>query len=83
MLLYHADFQVGRYISLERIIEESKATYYEALKASSQKWHEGKHDPNPWLNYFWGVLLRAYGEFEERVVMMYGSVSRTRLNPRT
>jgi Fic family protein len=67
LLLYHGDFQVGRYISLERIIEESKATYYEALKASSQKWHQGEHDPYPWINYFWGVLLRAYSEFEERV----------------
>jgi Fic family protein len=67
LLLYHGDFQVGRYISLERIVEESKATYYEALKASSQKWHEGAHDPYPWINYFWGVLLRGYREYEERV----------------
>jgi Fic family protein len=67
LLLYQFDYQVGRYISLERIIEESKKTYYEALKASSQRWHEGEHDPHPWLNYFWGMLLRAYGEFEERV----------------
>lgn len=67
LLLYHHDYQVGRYISIERIIEESKKTYYETLKQSSQKWHEGGHDPHPWLNYFWGVLLRAYHEFEERV----------------
>jgi len=67
LLLYQYDYQVGRFISLERIIEESKATYYETLKHSSQRWHEGGHDPYPWLNYFWGVLLRAYGEFEERV----------------
>ena len=67
LLLYHCGYEVGRYISIERIIEQSKVTYYESLKASSQKWHEGEHDPHPWLNYFWGVLLRAYGEFEERV----------------
>jgi len=67
LLLYHGDFQVGRYISLERIIEDSKATYYESLKASSAKWHEGAHDPHPWINYFWGVLLHAYDEFEDRV----------------
>jgi Fic family protein len=67
LLLYHDEIQVGRYISLERIIENSKVTYYEALKASSQKWHEGTHDPYPWIDYFWGVLLRAYQEFEERV----------------
>jgi len=67
LLLYHCDYQVGRYISIERIIEDSKATYYETLKASSQGWHDGEHDPHPWLNYFWGMLLRAYSEFEERV----------------
>jgi len=67
LLLYHSDFAVGRYISLERVIEESKETYYEALEASSHGWHEGKHDPHPWLNYFWGMLLAAYKEFEARV----------------
>ncbi len=67
MLLYQSDFEVGRYISLERIIEESKETYYEALGASSQGWHDGIHDPMPWLRYFWGVLIAAYKEFEARV----------------
>lgn len=67
LLLYHFDYQVGRYISLERVFEESKETYYEALERSSQGWHEGTHDIFPWLNYFWGVLLRAYKEFEDRV----------------
>ena len=67
LLLYHFNYDVGRYISLERIFEQSKETYYEALEASSQNWHKGQHNPNPWLNYFWGTLLRAYGEFEERV----------------
>jgi Fic family protein len=66
-LLYHFDYEVGRYISLERIIEESKETYYEALEASSQGWSEGCHDVFPWMRYLWGVLLRAYREFEERV----------------
>jgi Fic family protein len=67
LLLYHFRYDVGRYLSLERVIEESKETYYEALERSSQRWHEGRHDTRPWLDYFWGVLLRAYREFEERV----------------
>lgn len=67
LLLYHFDYQVGRYISLERIFEESKETYYETLEKSSKGWHQGEHDVFPWMNYFWGVLLRAYREFEERV----------------
>lgn len=67
LLLYHYDYQVGRYISLERIFEESKESYYETLEISSQGWHEGKHNIMPWMSYFWGVLLRAYREFEARV----------------
>lgn len=80
LFLYHFDFQVGRYISLERIFEESKETYYETLETSSQKWHQGKHDCFPWLNYFWGVLIRAYNEFEERVgTIRTGKGSKTEL----
>lgn len=67
LLLYHAGYEVGRYISLERIVEQSKETYYESLEASSQGWHERAHDPLPWMTYLWGVLVRAYREFEERV----------------
>lgn len=67
LLLYHFDYQVGKYISLERIFEESKESYYETLEYSSQGWHENTHDVMPWLDYFWGALIRAYKEFEERV----------------
>lgn len=67
LLLHRADYVVARYVSLDRVIEESKDTYYEALERSSQGWHEGRHDARPWLRYFWGVVLRAYAEFEERV----------------
>lgn len=67
LLLYHFDYQVGRYISLERIFEESKESYYDTLERSSQGWHQGKHNLLPWMTYFWGVLLRAYKEFEARV----------------
>ncbi len=66
-LLYHASYDVGRYISLERIFEESKDSYYETLEASSRGWHANEHDVRPWMSYFWGTLLRAYKEFEERV----------------
>lgn len=73
-MLYHFDYAVGRYISLERIFEESKESYYETLEASSQDWHEAAHNIAPWLDYFWGALLRAYKEFEERV----GTIERGR-----
>jgi Fic family protein len=66
-LLYHAGIDVGRYVSLERIVENSRESYYEALAKSSAGWHEAKHDLLPWLEYFMGVLLVAYREFEARV----------------
>ena len=66
LALYEHGFTVGKYISLERIVEQSKATYYETLNRSSQKWHETKHDYLPWFNYFLGTIIGAYKEFEER-----------------
>lgn len=67
VLLYQAGMNVGRYISIERIVEDSRESYYEALGKSSAGWHEGEHDLLPWLEYFLGVLLAAYREFEDRV----------------
>jgi Fic family protein len=66
LALYHHGFEVGRYISLERLVEESREDYYEVLRLSSQGWHDGRHDLIPWLNHFLTVLRRAYREFEER-----------------
>jgi Fic family protein len=66
LALYQHGFMVGKYISLERVVEQSKETYYETLNKSSQKWHEAKHDVIPWFNYFLGTVLAAYKEFEEK-----------------
>lgn len=65
--LYHLGYEVGRYISIERIIEQNKDRYYETLEQSSQGWHQGKHDPWPYINYLLFILKDAYREFEERV----------------
>jgi Fic family protein len=67
LLLYQSGYGVGRYISLERIVEQSKETYYEALKKSSTGWHDATHDLSHWWNYFLGMLVAAYKEFENRV----------------
>jgi Fic family protein len=67
LLLYQSGFEVGRFISLENIIEDTRQSYYDTLYASSQKWHQGKHSLVPWWEYFLGVmLLSAYREFERR-----------------
>jgi len=64
---YHLGFEVGRYISLERLIEQNKERYYETLEQSSLAWHEGRHDPWPYINYILSILKTACKEFEERL----------------
>lgn len=63
---YHAGLEVGRYVSLERLIEQNKERYYETLEQSSIGWHDGTHDPWPYMNYLLFILRRAYREMEER-----------------
>jgi Fic family protein len=64
---YHLGIEVGRYISLERLIEQNKERYYETLKLSSERWHEGRHDPWHYINFVCFILRSAYREFEERL----------------
>jgi Fic family protein len=67
LLLRSHGFQVIRYISLERLIEESKEEYYRVLKLCSQGWHEGRNEIIPWWNYFLSTLRGAYKEFQHQV----------------
>ncbi len=67
LALYQNEYEVGRFVSLERLVEESRGDYYEALRKSSEGSHEGKHDLLPWLHYFLAILRRAYGELETRI----------------
>ena len=70
LLLYRCGYLVGKYISVEMLIEKSKETYYEALKNSSVAWHESENDYLPFIRYFLGVIVKGYNEFEERVEYM-------------
>jgi len=67
LLFYRAGYDAGRYVGLEKIVEDSKETYYEALHASSEGWHAGRNDPVPFVRYLLGTFLKAYAMFEERV----------------
>jgi Fic family protein len=63
LLLYREEYEVARYISLERLIEQTKESYYDTLYRASQGWHESTHDPMPWVGYFLSVARAAYDEF--------------------
>lgn len=77
LLLYRSDYLVGKYVSLEGIIEQTKDQYYEALKAGSEGWHDGTNDDLPFVEYSLSVLNKAYREFAERVEGIGGRGSKT------
>ena len=70
LLLYRAGYIVGKYISIEKLIETSKETYYEALQQSSQGWQQGSNDYAPFVRYTLGVVVAAYREFSSRVQVL-------------
>lgn len=67
LLLYRAGYSAGKYISIEKMIEQTKKTYYEALQTSSAGWHENENDYAPFVRYTLGVIAAAYREFSSRV----------------
>ncbi len=70
LLLYRSGYIVGKYISIEKMIETTKDTYYEALQSSSAGWHEGENDYVPFIKYMLGVIVASYREFSSRVKLL-------------
>ena len=67
LLLYRAGYYVGKYVSIEKLIESSKVAYYNELEESSAGWHEERSNYVPFVTYQLGVILAAYREFSERM----------------
>lgn len=70
LLLYRAGYFVGKYISIEKLISDSKETYYEVLQESSYNWHEGSNDYAPFVEYMLGILIAAYRDFDARLELL-------------
>lgn len=70
LLLYRSGYLVGKYISIEKLIADSKESYYEALQDSSAGWHEGENDYLPFVRYLLGVVIAAYRDFSSRVEVL-------------
>jgi len=73
LLLYRSDYIVGKYISIEKMIEVSKDTYYEKLQESSFDWHDEKNEYEPFVSYMLGVIVAAYRDFSSRVQVLSAS----------
>lgn len=67
LLLYKANYLVGKYISIEKIIEDTKDSYYDTLQKSSINWYNNENDYSYFVEYYLGIILNAYKEFDSRV----------------
>ena len=70
LLLYRLGYYVGKYISIEKLIEKNKDAYYDALSKVDKGWHENDNDPTPFIKYILRILLTAYREFEDRMSLV-------------
>ena len=70
LLLYRSGYIVGKYISIEKLIENTKDLYYEYLQKSSTGWHEELNDYEPFVKYMLGIIVAAYREFSSRVKLI-------------
>lgn len=78
LLLYRSGYIVGKYVSMEMLIEKTKETYYEALQSSSTGWHENSSDYTSFVKYYLGVVLKGYNEFQDRIEhLKYRKLSKT------
>ena len=75
LLLYRSGYYVGKYISLELKIAESKDMYYDTLYESQVGWHEGTDDPTPFVSYLLGIIEMAYDDFESRTEVVSKKLS--------
>lgn len=70
LLLYRTGYMVGKYISIEKLISDSKETYYEVLQESSYNWHENENDYSSFVRYMLGIIVAAYRDFSSRVELL-------------
>ena len=75
LLLYRSGFNVGKYISLEAKIANTKDLYYDSLQQSQMGWHEGKEDKTPFIKYLLGTILAAYKDFCDRFSLIKDNAS--------
>ena len=70
LLMYRNGYDVGKYVSIEKEIENSKESYYEALSASSTGWQNGENDYVPFVTYMLGIVTACYRELESRFLVV-------------
>ena len=71
-LLYKSGYDVGKYVSFEEQINESKDFYYEALQESSIGWHTNENSYFEYMKNFLSMLYKCYKELDKRFSTVNG-----------
>ena len=66
------DMIVGKYVSFEEQINESKDFYYEALQESSIGWHTNENSYFEYMKNFLSMLYKCYKELDKRFSTVNG-----------
>lgn len=67
LLLYQSGYMVGKYDSIDSIIETNKSLYFEALQQSQAGWHNELDDKTPFIKFILKMILSAYHELDVRL----------------
>ena len=70
IMLAHNGYQIAQLVSLERVLAGRDKACRKALQQSVQGWHQGQHDPMPWIDFFLTSLTQAYSELEDKVAAL-------------
>ena len=70
LLLANNGYSIGQLISIEKILADNKADYFQAWQQSVKGWHESSHNPQPWIDFFLNTLISAGDALEREVNSM-------------
>lgn len=68
LLLYKENYDIGKYISYEKMIDEYRLNYYEELRKSQLNWFENKNDYSYFIVFHFQILYKCYQELSKKFI---------------
>ena len=75
-LFCRAGHEIGRYISLEILIEQNRAACAEAIQKSVVSWHDNTNDNAPFVSFMLLITLNAYRDFDTKLTKRLSGTSK-------
>ena len=72
LFMYKSGFNIGKYVSFEEQINQSKDFYYGALQDSSKGWHTNENSYTEFMKNFLSTLYKCYKELDKRFSTVNG-----------